>query len=79
MYKKEIMVGLSIFFLLLVGAWWLNEHSERNYGNYQNQDNNVGTVQIQTVNESETNDVSPFHAPFKPREYIRVNSRPGEN
>lgn len=71
MYKKEIIVGLSIFFLLVIGAWWLNEQTERDYGNYQKQ-GNVDTVQIQTVNDTSSN-----FAPFRPREYIRVNSRPG--
>lgn len=77
MYKKEIMVGLSIFFLLLIGAWWLNDQIKRDYGNYQFEDDPNGTVQIQNINDGRIGEETNLNHPFRPREYIRVNSRPG--
>ncbi len=77
MYKKEVMVAISIFFILLIGAWWLNDQTKSDYGNYKYENDPDGTVRIQTINNGLIGEENNLYPPFRPREYIRVNSRPG--
>ncbi|MBD8070493.1 hypothetical protein [Bacillus sp. PS06] len=72
MFKKAF-VGISIFVLLFVGAWLLNEQTKREYyldhddeSEYQVQQTDDGYM----INESGRYRIFPA---FMSREYIRVD------
>ncbi len=73
MYKKAL-VALSIFIVLFVGAWFINEQTKREY--YMNNGDDTQTFQIQQGQETEIGDrregLRIFPA-FMSREYIRVD------
>lgn len=73
MNTKKIIVALAIFTFMFIGAWWLNEHTKREYiGEKTGREDN--TYQIQTIDNKETEEVIVFPR-FKPREYIRIDGR----
>lgn len=77
MFIKEIMVAVSIFVILLVSAWWLNEQTKREYVDIEQVDPYNSTFEIQSVN-IDTNGGPTLYKPFKAREYIRVHSKPSK-
>ncbi|WHX98862.1 hypothetical protein [Neobacillus sp. DY30] len=79
--KLKIVVSLSIFTLLLSGAWFLNKH--QNYHQFNEVDsyinnqnivpmNNEFTPLNTNVSNENTNIQWKVYMPFRPREYVRI-------
>lgn len=69
MLRKKGLVGLSIFTIMFVTAWWGNGMTERYY--HVDPDGEHGGVQLLRVNPEGSIRLEPF----KPREYIRVQNQ----
>lgn len=77
---KKGLIAISIFFVLLIGAWYIDGHVNRPYdfyypsGEYDYQvDPKSGNVHIFEV-DTEGNEIVIIK-PFGPREYIRIVDR----
>ena len=68
MYVK-VFVAVSIFVLMLIGAWLVNEQTKREYYSPDNSDE--GMIQVQTINDTNQGTYTNFPA-FESREYIRI-------
>jgi hypothetical protein len=69
MYVK-VIVSISIFILMLIGAWLLNEQTKREYY-YTDNSPEDGIIQIQTTGDANQGTFTNFPA-FGSREYIRI-------
>ncbi|MGX6444189.1 hypothetical protein ACWM35_13310 [Neobacillus sp. K501] len=65
--KKKVIVCLTIFGFLLVGAWLLNEQTNRNYIKMVIKDREAIGDQLFTPTEVEAETWN-----FQPREYIKI-------
>ncbi|MCC3355733.1 hypothetical protein [Bacillus sp. REN16] len=69
MNAKKGIVAIAIFAFLFIGAWVIHEHTKRNYG--EGQVDNQNQFQIQTIDSTQSNEKT-IYPKFKPREYIRI-------
>jgi hypothetical protein len=71
--KKKVIICLSIFTVLLVGAWLLNEQTNRAYIKVVIKDREAIGDHLLTPIEVEAESWD-----FQPREYIKVRQRTNE-
>ena len=69
MYIK-VFVAVSIFVLMLIGAWLINEQTKREYYSHDH-NSDEGMIQVQTINDTNQGSYMNFPA-FESREYIRI-------
>ncbi|MBM7704651.1 hypothetical protein [Metabacillus iocasae] len=75
MYRKHTIVSASIFTTLLIGAYFLNEETKRDYSEEQI----LPLAQYENMSTSPDSNTTivkrPLSLPpFKPREYVRVGA-----
>ncbi|MGO4887267.1 hypothetical protein ACJ2A9_05890 [Anaerobacillus sp. MEB173] len=72
MLRKKGFIGVSIFTVMFVVAWWGNGINER----YYHVDPEAGEGEFQLLGVDPDERFIRLE-PFKPREYIRVQNRQG--
>lgn len=68
--KKKVVICLSIFAFILVGAWLLNEQTNRDYMKVIIKDSEALGEHLLTPIEVEAETWN-----FQPREYIKIRKR----
>lgn len=71
--KIKIMVSISIFVLLFVSAWSLNDQTKRNHIKFVIKDPEPIAEYIFTPMKVEADEADTWI--FKPREYIKIRKR----
>jgi hypothetical protein len=71
--KRKVMISITIFVVLFVSAWIMNEQTKRNYIKFVIKDTEPMADYIFFPTEVEAEEVEPWN--FKPREYIKIRKR----
>jgi hypothetical protein len=71
--KRKVMISISIFVVLFVSAWIMNEQMKRNYIKFVIKDTEPMADYIFSPTEVEAEEVDTWN--FKPREYIKIRKR----
>jgi hypothetical protein len=74
--KRKMAISLSIFILLLVGAWFIHTQTKRDHILFEIRETEPVVEQIVTPEKVEAEEVKSEQIwNFRPREYIKIRER----
>lgn len=71
--KRKVIMSISIFVVLFVSAWTINEHMKRNYIKFVIKDTEPIADYLLSPTEVKAEEIDTWN--FKPREYIKIRKR----
>jgi hypothetical protein len=73
MMKNKVLISCTIFVLLFISAWFMNEHTKRDYIKLVLNDTESIADYIFTPEEVDAETIETWN--FKSREYIKIRKR----